>query len=266
MEYTPNYGTKFVPATVKGKGGVAERHIIKDGDREIVLTGRDAEVVARAQYFATVSDDVLKAMACFLADIDKDFAKRYGIKSMNRVLEIATNNAKDGNTLSKYRRVGRIFGTIGKDGKPAWKDPIPQGASITNLTSCLGLLDLPRDIDDLTPEEVDAVFNDFVAKFCDPTLTSYLRSLQGSLTALRAEIHDYNTSVDGGATAPKKGKKGKKGGDNPAPLTPEERINLALADLAEHFADNDHAFALVKELTELWTAEINVQEVETENK
>lgn len=257
MEYTPNYGAKFTPAVVKGKGGVVERHVIKDGEREIVLTGHDAEVVARSQYLAVADADISKALACFLADIDCEFPKRYGIKSMNRALEIATNGLKDGNTLSKYRRVGRVFGAVAPDGSPVWKDPIPQDVSITNLTSCLGLLNLPRDIDDLSREELDATFDEFVAKFCDPTLPSYLRSLQGSLTALRAEIHDYNTSIDGGAAEHKsKGKAKSKGTE---PLTPEERINLALADLAEHFATNEHAFALVKELTELWSKE-------TENK
>ena len=238
---------QFVPATVeKSNGQLTEVCYIKSGDKEITLTGKDAVIANRLQFFDEVSSQSGKALAVYLAYFNEKISANYGFSGVNPMLK-AIAKKLDTNTISKYRKVGLLFGHISKDCVPQWKGEIPQGVSVTNLTSVLGLASQGKKLEELTPEEINTLYKEFVDTYLDEDEPKL--HLQATLSKLRQEVHDIQTTVGDGATKSKSKGKGKGKDENTVPeLSPLEKASLALDNLFEFFAGDEEALSILDTL------------------
>ena len=238
---------QFVPATVeKSNGQLSEVCYIKSGDKEITLTGKDAVIANRLQFFDEVSSQSGKALAVYLGYFNDKISTNYGFSGVNPMLK-AIAKKLDTNTISKYRKVGLLFGHISKDCVPQWKAEIPQGVSVTNLTSVLGLASQGKKLEELTPEEIETLYKEFVETYLDEEEPKL--HLQATLSKLRQEVHDIQTTVGDGATKSKSKGKGKGKDENTVPeLSPLEKASLALDNLFEFFAGDEEALSILDTL------------------
>ncbi len=239
---------QFAPATIeKSNGQLTEVCYIKAGDKEITLTGRDAVIANRLQFFDEVSSQSGKALAVYLAYFNEKISNNYGFSGVNPLLK-AIAKKLDTNTISKYRKVGLLFGHISKDCVPQWKSEIPQGVSVTNLTSVLGLASQGKKLEELSSEEIETLYKEFVKTYLDEDEPKL--HLQATLSKLRQEVHDIQTTVGDGATKTKGKGKGKGKDENTiTELSPLEKVSIALDTLFDFFAGDDEALAILDTLT-----------------
>ena len=234
---------EYAPAVDTKNGASVEICTIKNGEKDVILRGRDAIIANRLQFFQEVTAQSGKAIACYLSYFTKETAELYGFGAVGSIIKSIASKL-DGNTISKYRKVGLLFGYVEEDGTPQWRDAIPADTTVTNLSSVLGLASQGKKLEDLTEEERDALYIDFVNAYLDPV--SPRLHLQATLSKLRQEVSDIQSTIGEGATGSKKKSNGKKKEeDKSEELSPIDKARVALDTLFSFFEGNTEALGLL---------------------
>ena len=173
------------------------------GKDEVVMVG-DKELTSMTLKQAVVTADTLinyskvstMALAVEMGRLVKAIVERDGFKSVNTFIKKAFGSALDENTISRYYKVGRIFGDPDTH---AWKRPIPADVSITNLGVCLSLFK-GVDVSTMTDNEVDTLFNEFMDEYVYTeriALRSTLKTIRKDVNAiLNPDTADIPTTAE----------------------------------------------------------------------
>lgn len=152
-------------------------------------TMRKVTVTARTiEKFAKVSN---VALSIELGQVTKELAKKEGFSSVVRYGGLALPSLSDSRIKELYT-VGRLFGNPETH---KWKAPIPEQASITNLSAVAKAFCNTKKLDEATPEDIAERFTAFCRDYLDRL------DLTDTLTDLRKAIHDIqNPTIDTTAT------------------------------------------------------------------
>ena len=134
------------------------------------------------------------AGAIEMGAVSKEGAKKENFSTVYRMFECAIPSLSDSRIRELYT-VGRLFGDITTH---TWKSPIPQGASITNLSCIAKKLNLGKKIDEATPEDIASRFNAVVDKCLKRAkpldLTASLTEVRKGIDAIISEDNAIPTT------------------------------------------------------------------------
>ena len=167
----------FVPSIYAEDGN---RLTVKVGEQEI-KSDEVAKVVVTTRTIAKFNAISSVMGAIDMGAVDKEQAKKEGFTTVYRMFENAIPSLSDSRIREMYT-VGRIFGDVTTH---KWKAPIPEKATITNLSCIAKKLNLGKKIDEATAEDIANRFN----LFCDKCLNiAEPIDLAGTLADVRKAI------------------------------------------------------------------------------
>lgn len=242
-----------------------------DTEVEVKHTCFDPAIVSvyeKVEFLTQVGNESRKALCIELAGVTREMVKKAGFKGgFNAFISNCFGARLDPNTAQKYRKVGRVFGIKTEmEGKVGyrWKEPIAVNVSVTNLSQVLGLVDLPKNWEELTDAEMEKVY----LKFAQAYIYSGRINLDCTLSDLREAIRKVQNDIDGtGLATEQKGAQGaqdeqdeQKGAQDAQDAQDEqdehiddeqEVLTVYLDAFRVHFKGNDEALSLIAKLAEL---------------
>ena len=238
----------------------------------ITIGEKDLQSVVLKKTYVTAdtlrkfSEVSIQAMICELHSLTKEIAKADGF-TVNGFIKSAFPQY-DANTITNYYRVARIFGNPHTH---IWKNPIPQGVSVTNLRQVLSLINTDK-IDEASEKDLDARLSDFVKKY----ITTGKIHLLGSNKDLREEIsaikNPNKADIQGKATEVKEGEGTGEEAQAEVEVTPEvaqqeeaQKARDAVNTLYAYFRDNEAVLeALAVVLASIPSEEAQAEEAQAE--
>lgn len=180
-----------VPETTKtNEDGSVELLPVNVGEKAIEdPTLRKVTVTARTiEKFSKVSN---VALSVELGQVNKELAKKEGFSTVKRYCALALPSLSDSRIMELYT-VGRLFGNPETH---KWKAPIPEQASITNLSAVAKAFCNTKKLDEATPEDIAERFSAFCRDYLDRL------DLTDTLSELRKAIHEIqNPTLEVNAT------------------------------------------------------------------
>ena len=209
--------------------------------------------------FATLSTMSIKGLCVAMARLTTKIAEKAGFKSVVDMVAEKHNNLSK-NTLSKYRRIGLIFGDTQADGY-MWRTFIPQGVSVSNLDVVLTLFD-KLDMEKLTPEQLE----EKAQEFYDDYICTDRISLTATQKVLKEQVRLIkNPPIEGKVITETEGNDTDEQAQEQAQETPEtpetiaqekeEEVRLAISTIAEYYKNNPTVSALIMELIKVTQTE-----------
>ena len=141
-----------------------------------------------------------KAFCIACGRLTPENAKEVGLKSALDLLVKTFGKKYSRNTLSKYRRISRIFAkpcTLDKI-TYEWRDGIDALVSVSNLDVVLTLVEGCENVDEMTDKELSNAFETFYANYI-ATERVHLNSAQSELKKEVKAIINPDSIIDGEA-------------------------------------------------------------------
>ena len=254
-----SYSIAVQSRTIDVNGHEGFQYTEKGKDGQIVTkTVYEPSVVSlykKVDYLTQIMDVSRKALAIELGHMDLESIKKAGIKGgFNGFITKCLGKSLDTNTAGGYRRVGRVFGHSYIDDKGQvqylWHEPISQDVPVTHLRQVLSLVDLPKEWESMTDNEIAEKYRAFAEK--------YLYTGQISLDCTLKEIREQIKSVNGivaevTPTEVSREQAGEQAGEQVGEQAGEqarENALLAIGTLYGYFEGNEKVLALLAEVAE----------------
>ena len=243
-------------AIVRDEKGARFEYIEKvkkeDTEVEIKHTCFDPAIVSvyeKVEYLTQVGNESRKALCIELAGVTREMVKKAGFKGgFNAFISNCFGARLDANTAQKYRKVGRVFGIKTEaEGKVGyrWKEPIASNVSVTNLSQVLGLVDLPKNWEELTDAEMEKVYLKFVQTY----IYTARINLDCTLSDLREAIRKVQSEIDGTGLAKEQKQDEQKQDEH---IDDEEEVLTVYLDAFRvHFKGNAEALTLIAKLADM---------------
>ena len=148
---------------------------LANGEKVEITNKEQAQHLDIIAYLNAIKGTSDKALCYEISRLTEKTASDFGFSSLSQLLQLQFPNL-DNNTISRYRRIGKLFvyRLFNEDGKVTYgyREPIPESTSITNLGQVLSLFNISKEkwasLDSWTEEEIAELIDNFADMYLIP--------------------------------------------------------------------------------------------------